>query len=72
MHDSDFDGGDEEAHGPPIPAVLTPALEEALGTASTWSFDAFRLYESSNGQPLAAISFWLLQTQGIIQNFGAL
>jgi hypothetical protein len=44
-------------------------VEEALGTASEWEFDAFRLADTTQGSPLAVLGFYLFHERDFIAKF---
>ncbi|MEW5312657.1 MAG: hypothetical protein WDW38_004274 [Sanguina aurantia] len=63
-------GGGNPAHVPcSVPGSLTPAMEASLGKVDEWRFDAFELSDATQGHPLSALSFWLLQRSSIISTF---
>ena len=55
-----------------MPLTLVPEVDRVLRTATEWQFNAFKLAESTNHAPLSTLCFWLLQTQGLIREFGEL
>lgn len=48
---------------------ITCDLESVLLTANSWAFDVFQLDVSSNGRPLSALAFYLLNKSGLIKRF---
>ncbi|PNH12446.1 Calcium/calmodulin-dependent 3',5'-cyclic nucleotide phosphodiesterase 1C [Tetrabaena socialis] len=53
---------------PPPPAILEE-VERLLGSADCWQFDMWRLREATQGHPLSALGFYLMQRQGLIARF---
>ena len=53
-----------------MPLTLVPEVDRVLRTATEWQFNAFKLAESTNQAPLSTLCFWVLQTQGLIREFG--
>ena len=54
-----------------LPLMLVPEVDRVLRTATGWQFNAFKLAESTNHAPLSTLCFWVLQTLGLIREFGA-
>ncbi|KXZ50318.1 hypothetical protein GPECTOR_17g957 [Gonium pectorale] len=50
---------------PPSPAVIEE-IERVLAQADSWQFDTWRLREVTNGHPLSALGFYLIQRSGLI------
>ena len=53
-----------------MPVVLVPEVDRVLRTAGEWQFNAFKLAETTSQAPLSTLCFWVLQTQGLIREFG--
>ena len=52
-----------------VPSNLSPEVVKILKTAETWEFNAFALDDATEGQPLSVLTYWLLESQGLIEEF---
>ena len=48
-----------------IPRYIVPEVEEALRSATEWTWDAFKLQDVTAGRGLSSLAFWLFQTTGV-------
>lgn len=50
-------------------AALPPQVEKILAGADRWQFDTWRLAEATQGHPLSALGFFLIQRAGLVTRF---
>lgn len=67
---SDYDSDDNLSAVRFFPTLLVPEVDKILRTAGSWQFNAFKLKEATNDAPLSTLVFWLLQTSGLVREFG--
>ncbi|GFR47060.1 hypothetical protein Agub_g8745 [Astrephomene gubernaculifera] len=53
----------------PPPAAVIEEVERQLAAADGWQFNAWRLRDATQGHPLSALGFYLLQRAGLIARF---
>ena len=53
----------------PSPSPSHPQLLQVLSKVDDWQFDAFKLYEVSQGRPLSLLSFALLKRSEVVDKF---
>ena len=67
---SDYDSDDGCSAVRFFPILLVPEVDKVLRGSGGWQFNAFKLKETTNDAPLSTLTFWLLQTTGLIREFG--
>lgn len=67
---SDYDSDDGCSTVRFFPIVLVPEVDKCLRSANNWQFNAFLLKDATNDAPLSTLCFWLLQTTGLVREFG--